>query len=534
MAYIWMTIAYLIDVLFMSFFGEKLLDSDMASEMILSDILNSEKSITGLTHSWYYSTEIRVLEMQWFYRIGLLLSPKNWHMARTIGMALALIVFVVAIVLMFNSLGMKDAAKYGAAIALMPGGSWYFWQTLYGGYYLPYVIIAFFTMTLSVAIVRNKERVSGSGKGKVISSKHQKIKQFGMLTVIALLGLLSGMNGVKQLMVFYAPFVLATGFMLLYGIRKETIKQENLFKTTQMRMFGLAGLSTFFSFIGYLINSKVLACSYYFQQFGDTKINGRTVLDCLRYYIWSFGFANGKQLLSFKGIASMIGLLIGVVTVVSAICLIRRFNALCIWEQYLTAISISIIVFCIFIFSYVGGEIQYFQSAVPWGLFLIVLELKTEKYVFVASRKILLNLAFIMLLFTSVGTLANQFDENTFFDEENANHMEKVEHNFRARPGYDEVLHIVEDNGYTQGVARFWDGNLLTELSDGNIEMWILDEYQADDIDPWLQKVAHSNGLPEGRYFFVAKNDDQYYEFTDRHPEISMIYQDDRYVVFGN
>ena len=126
MAYIWMTIAYLIDVLFMGFFGEKLLDSDMASEMILSDILNSEKSITGLTHSWYYSTEIRVLEMQWFYRIGLLFSPKNWHMARTIGMAIALIVFVVAIVLMFNSLGMKDAAKYGAAIALMPGGSWYF------------------------------------------------------------------------------------------------------------------------------------------------------------------------------------------------------------------------------------------------------------------------------------------------------------------------------------------------------------------------------------------------------------------------
>lgn len=513
-----MTIAYLIDVLFMGFFGEKLLDSDMASEMILSDILNSEKSITGLTHSWYYSTEIRVLEMQWFYRIGLLFSPKNWHMARTIGMAIALIVFVVAIVLMFNSLGMKDAAKYGAAIALMPGGSWYFWQTLYGGYYLPYVIIALFTVALSGAIVRNKD----------------KIKQFVMLFFIVLLGFLSGMNGVKQLMVFYAPFVLAAGFMLFYGIRKEKIKQENMFKTTEMRMLGLAVLGAFCSFVGYLINSKVLARSYYFQQFGDTKINGRTVLDCLRYYIWSFGFANGKQLLSFKGIASMIGLLIGVLTVVSAICLIRRFNALGIWEQYLTAISISVIVFCIFIFSYVGGEIQYFQSSVPWGLFLIVLELRTEKFVFIKSRKLLLNLAFFIMLFTSVGTLTNQFDENTFFDEENAENMEKVEHNFRARLGYDEILSIVEDNGYTQGVARFWDGNLLTELSDGNIEMWILDEYQADDIDPWLQKVSHSNGLPEGRYFFVAKNDDQYYEFTDRHPEIGLIYQDDRYVVFGN
>ena len=42
------------------------------------------------------------------------------------------------------------------------------------------------------------------------------------------------------------------------------------------------------------------------------------------------------------------------------------------------------------------------------------------------------------------------------------------------------------NNGYTQGYASFWDGNILTELSDGRIEVWGL----AQNTEPEVPRLA--------------------------------------------
>lgn len=44
--------------------GKWIVDSDLASEMILSDLLNKEGSI--ISHNWFYSTELKVVNLQWF------------------------------------------------------------------------------------------------------------------------------------------------------------------------------------------------------------------------------------------------------------------------------------------------------------------------------------------------------------------------------------------------------------------------------------------------------------------------------------
>ena len=66
--WLWLAAGYVLDMWFQLVPGKWIVDSDLASEMMLTKILNQEGSI--LSHSWYYSTELRVVNMQWFYRLG--------------------------------------------------------------------------------------------------------------------------------------------------------------------------------------------------------------------------------------------------------------------------------------------------------------------------------------------------------------------------------------------------------------------------------------------------------------------------------
>ena len=72
--WLWMAAAYLFDLWYQLVPGKWIVDSDLASEMILSDLLNKEGSI--ISHNWFYSTELKVVNLQWFYRLGLLLFPE--------------------------------------------------------------------------------------------------------------------------------------------------------------------------------------------------------------------------------------------------------------------------------------------------------------------------------------------------------------------------------------------------------------------------------------------------------------------------
>ena len=58
---------------------DRLLDSDMSSEMILGQLLARNNGI--LSDQWYYSTELRVLNTQLIYALFFRLS-RNWKYER--------------------------------------------------------------------------------------------------------------------------------------------------------------------------------------------------------------------------------------------------------------------------------------------------------------------------------------------------------------------------------------------------------------------------------------------------------------------
>ncbi len=82
------------------------LDSDMASDLMLGNILSKENGI--LSEQWMYSTELRVLNMQLFYKL-IFLFTNNWHVVRCISSVLLLVVLLICFYYMMCQLGEKKA-----------------------------------------------------------------------------------------------------------------------------------------------------------------------------------------------------------------------------------------------------------------------------------------------------------------------------------------------------------------------------------------------------------------------------------------
>lgn len=509
---IWLAIGYVWDILYHLIAGKIMTDSDMSSEMILASILNQEHSITGLTHNWRYGSEIRVFEMQWFYRIGLWLFPNDWHYARTFSMALALAVMVIGILLLFWAVDQIRLGVWAAAFSVFPGGSWYFWQTIYGGYYMIYILISIYSMVFIFLLIKN----------------NSKTRNILLISILIAISVASGLNGIKQIMVFHAPLcITAVIIFILCRCRK------NLKDIAYQSFLLYSIVATISAYIGYIINSKVLSNFYEFKQYSERPIEHRDILELIRYYIWNFGYAEGKILMSPQGIASMCGVVFGILVMMAGIRLMARLLSLSGPVAVLVSFCfVSILLNC-FIMSYTNGEIQYFQPTVPLGYFLLVLEIGTEPFVLNRSRIVIMLSAIVILCIASAGTTYNEEHEPF--------------HPYRAHPKLKAIVDMLVNKGYTDGVSMFWTSNIVTELSNGRIDMWTVNIEYPDQWDPWLQRVDHMGSEPKGRYFYIFD-----YTFVDVFLEdkielgekyirehgtptpLKEIYADESYIIYGN
>ena len=95
---------------------------------------------------------------------------------------------------------------------------------------------------------------------------------------------------------------------------------------------------------------------------------------------------------------------------------------------------------------------------------------------------------------------------------------------------------------YTQGYAPFWHANVLTELSDGAIEVWNWMDAQTngitvesiDDTHKWLQLKSHDYTHPEGKIFLLfTQNEWEKNPWVGKLSTECIIYQSDEYIVIG-
>ncbi|MBP3736684.1 MAG: hypothetical protein J6I56_06650, partial [Lachnospiraceae bacterium] len=218
--------------------GKCYLDSDQSSEMVLADFLNE---IDGglVTDSWYYSTEIRVIYVHLLYRILLPLFP-SWHAVRVVSVMVICIILANSIVYFGRKAGLKTGAVWLAGIYMYPFSGDYAYLILYGQSYVTYFIFCFIILGLILQWLKE-------------SDKNRKIILF---VILALVSFLSGLNGIRQLLVLFFPLLLAS-IVLLWG-KLDTFPMKAFFRTKEFLLALVVMSTTACGSCGFLYNAYFL------------------------------------------------------------------------------------------------------------------------------------------------------------------------------------------------------------------------------------------------------------------------------------
>ncbi len=388
--------------------GENLVNSDMAAEMMLADILNRDKAL--ISDHWYYASWIKIFDLQWFYRIGLLLSPDNWHIARVIGESLLFALFLYALWRFVRLFEIKEYAIWICGLCMLPVGRLWFVFTLWGGYYMVYVI---FTLLILTSLIGTAGALQSG------SIKELKVRSWLSLLIGLLVSFISGLNGFRMVMVLIAPLCLTVvvHLILSIGITKPTEWKAVLTTSkTQITMLILSAVAAFANLCGVLVNNLVLTKMVHFVdaeimadiEWCESAALANDVLWSIREFFLLFGFQGKTRLFSFEGIASGIGLLIGILIFLMLVALGRMYRKLSDTEQFLYLLTlcslfVNVLLFCFFRFD--AGGVQYFTFFIPYVMVLIGIFLRHAPITLPNGKTMLTVTLSVLFVITSAATV---------------------------------------------------------------------------------------------------------------------------------
>lgn len=459
--------AYLFAVTLYVFYGECGLDSDISSEMVLANLLNEEGAL--ITGSWYYSTELRVISPVPAYQLGLLIFPDNWHAAHSVGMAIMLAGVAAAMIYLGRAAGFKTAGTLSAAAVILPVSEAHRFLFSSGGFYTAYIILACVLTGLVLGMDRPRARAV-------------------RLAALALLGFAGGLSGVRMPMICGAPLMIACA-LEAYGALRNAASVKEAAKTPQARIALGAAVCTAAMLGGYLVNAKMLAASYHFAGYEESQLgslNLAGILEQMRVLTQFFGYRANVPLMSMRGVCNM--LVLGAVlwlalSVISGLCSRREMS---IQQRIVLYFTVFALALGVFLNITMGEERnEYSVGYYLMGVFAMVL------LAFAALERMKSVMPFVdtaaMLALTGIFAL-----QSLVFVR---NYMPKDE-----LPQKEAAAWLAQ-NGYTSGYATFWNGNVLTELSDGALDVYAVNEWADGTLNPWLQKTAHFEELPAGKVF---------------------------------
>ena len=504
--WLWMAAAYLFDLWYQLVPGKWIVDSDLASEMILSDLLNKEGTI--ISHNWFYSTELKVVNLQWFYRLGLLIFPNDWHLARTFGMAITLALFAAAMLFFVKCAGLGRAGLWMVGTLLWPFGQHYLVYAIYGGYYLVYT---FFYMLVLALVLRSLNA----------DKKHCAL-QWVLACVITAV---AGMNGVKQLMVFHAPLCLAAAILLvlaLHSCGKTNWKAALDACRKEVRLLAASLVTAVAAAAGYFVSNAVLSRMYDFKSYNFIVWNRDedwfTLDRILMDFFHEFGYENGSGVFHFGGIAAAVGLLLGCWMFFCIVRLLLRLDKLERNDKLLVLLLVAMLVVCGVAYTYFHEYYLYFWLMnMPVAIAVMAVEIKTEDFHILGARQLLgVGLAACFTL-CAVSTV-----------------RQEQEHPYLAHKGLNTAAEWLVDNGYTQGYSTFWNGNAMIELTSGKLEVWTLQSLDRDDVPNWLQPKSHLTTDPEHPFLLIDTETDGPAENAKliQYGDCTEVYNDGRYVIY--
>lgn len=492
------------------------MNSDLASEMML------EKSLSETNHmfhsGWYYSTELRILNTL-LVRAPLFKIFSDWTTVRTVGNALLFCFMLCSYLVLLKYL--KVDLKFSlltAAMLLCPFSRIWLDIMYEGAYYIPHVTITFFYLTLFLMVEKTGHEAN-------------RIKKGGILAGYLLLSVILGMSGIRYVLNIQLPILMASALLILFNqdyqeIREkptaENFKKALKWKPTLYFLISLAGVAA--TMLGYFISERLLHNVFRFHSYSNNKFKSFSDVPLLTQLsrimeglLELLGYSQGVKLFSLQGIRNIAVLLLLLLFLLIFIKIVssktlsceKRFTALFFISSFLISNATFVL-----LDSYTSRYyIPVLAAAVPAAAIYWQEEEKKLDRIFIGGGCIAAALIIGLLV----------WKEYAFDCRDNKNNRE-------------DVLAYLLDNDLTFGYATFWNGNVLTELSNGEVEVAGVSTINKDSIGyhQWLTFAKyHEPGYHEGKVFILlAQSELEAFQSTELSKEGELAYQDSGYTVY--
>lgn len=469
-----------------------LLDSDMSSEMVLGKLVSGGNGV--LSRNWFYSTEIRVLNNQIIF--GLLFHIfGSWHRVRVASAIVLSLVMLASFFYLCRELGIQKYFPYAASFLFLPFSVIYSDIVLMGLYYIPHIVISF----LTIAMILHLDRMF----------YESRLKYFWLVEVLlALLSLLAGMGGPRQLIILYLPLVLTS-----------------LYRTYQEKHFRYHGIYTalVFSGIGYLLNARVLSKYFSFNTWTELNFQNFSleyVQRLISGILNSFGYTSG-EIFSDALIRNVACFAIVIAIVLYYIYYFRHGKNLPSSERLLAIFFLMnlLVYFLLYNFTDMSYEDRYALPIIIFAIPLLVQVFRNHHWR--KSTAITIGgIAGVLVFLSSVSVYRYQAG---------------IDYNNERQ----QLAAALVADGYCAGYATYWNGNIMTELSDGALEMYTwkkgaTEQIDVDDLFLWLQKVDHATNPPQGKIFLMLSAEEKSVcPFLRYLTDENKIYESDAYVIYG-
>ncbi|MBQ6505362.1 MAG: hypothetical protein IJI57_15770 [Flexilinea sp.] len=485
-------------VSYIRFRADYTLNTDDASEFALGKFLSEEGSL--VSKNWYYSTELSVVNTNLIYPFVFRLSD-SWHRVRVISTVVIYLIMLAVYFGLSRAYRFKKYFALTAALLFIPFSETFYHFVIKGLFYYPYFTILFLVLMLSEFYIRQDGR-----------------KAFLMLTVSALFSLFVGFGGARMLFHLYIPLLAASGLLML---GKEPGRKQTRWFVFSLTVF-------VFNCIGFLVNFTVLAKIYHFDawekvafiNFDITRISG-----AFSGIMQTFGYTPGN----FFSPAFLFNLACGGWLLLTAYALYYALrNREKVSGEYFRFSLFTFLAFVIYIVYY-GLTDSYFNTR--YCLSLVVLAFPASA-LFAEQADLRKNLSGILLgsvvLLTALSGLL--YYRTGWTNDENED----------LRKACDTLV----TEGYHNGYASFWWTNVLTELSNGKIEVWnVVNDfndqgfYRVKDIDEmyhFLQPVSHDTTHPSGKVFiFFTAGEFENNNWKAQLEEAKILHRSDEFVAVG-
>lgn len=486
------------------------LNSDISSELILGKLVAEEGNLM-MSMNWFYPTEIRVLQMQVIYGFFFRFFD-SYFVVRILSSISAYVIFLASLFFLLKSLDLTKFFPIVGGILLLPLSYWYSDVMLMGMYYLPLVTLSFAILGLLALLVKRE---------------NFNIYEIGFIFILSIFG---GINGLRLFIVLFLP-------MLLAGIWSYFSQQNE----KGCRILIVSSIAFLGAVFGYLVNHFFLANYFQFHNYQTglqfKSLEFLNIAQIVSSFLVAFGYVSEQKCFSYALIQNAFAVFFFSATLFAwwSLSKIRDLTPSRHFFSSMSLVSLLLMFSC-YIFTSMELVPRYFVPVIVYCPIVISIAIDA-----IFSKK---NDA----CYTEVQNTPKSFKIIRYFGVMPIAIFVCVFAFMAVRPVYKDLVipkhhqsekqvlaSFLTSNGFYNGYATFWNANVLTELSNGKIEVWaIQDVLNSSSIYQWLQRKDHITRKPDGKLFILlSKQEDKYFSSKYKMPKTVKVFQNNSYVIYG-